>query len=394
MSVGSDSSPGFLPSLRSWRLLVRAGGLAIGWPQCGISLVAVAVFWLGLSLLERWSPGEMSDDLTPSLIQFGLQPAAASGPVVAPQWWNPLAALTTPWRSIAEPTRELLFVNRRTMVDSPRPSRRKDLLVVELVFAAVVWSLFGVACCRAVAVQLARERGDPFPQVLRYASSRWLSTVGAPSISAVGILVVLIGLVSAGWFGRLPLVGGPLLTMFSPLLFLAGVALAVLALTIMAGWPLMVAAMSVEECDGFGAFSRAFSFLSGRPLLAIGQAAVSLIYGSLLVAMLGGVFTLALLAEAGPLASIGPAAKWTAVMQGSHFTARWLLMTFAVSLFWSLVTANYLLLRQAVDRKPFHDIAADGDEVVSPQLPVVGIPAADFPQELNTAEQSQPVVTG
>ena len=62
---------------------------------------------------------------------------------------------------------------------------------------------------------------------------------------------------------------------------------------------------------------------------------------------------------------------------GAHFSAQLLLTTFAASLFWSLATWNYLLLRQAVDQKPFDEIAA-GDEDRRHELPVAGIPATDY----------------
>ena len=48
---------------------------------------------------------------------------------------------------------------------------------------------------------------------------------------------------------------------------LAGaVVLAILAIGIVAGWPLMVAAVGVERGDSFQAISTAFSYLYQRPL--------------------------------------------------------------------------------------------------------------------------------
>lgn len=389
MSVAPAPDPPF-----QWLVLLRSGGLAAGWPQFGISLAGVAVFWLGLSLMERWFPREMPDDFPPSLIRFTTSADRPDWEVIEPRWWNPSTALIAPWESIVEPIPNLLLTDRRVSFRGLPPPLRKDVFAVRLIFAAAVWSLFGMAICRAVAVQISRERGETLPVVVRFASRRWQSTLGAPAIPAGGILAVILGLAIAAWFGRLPLIGGPALTVLSPVLFLAGLVIVVLALAIILGWPLMVAAMSVEDCDGFGAFSRSFSMLTGRPLEAIWQAFVSLVYGSLLVAAVGGVFTIALLAEAGPLVNIGGPAKWAAVLQGSHFTARWLLAAFAVSLFWSLVTWNYLLLRSLVDRKPFHDIAAGGDEEDVPRdLPIVGIPATEERDEGNNAEQMRPVAT-
>jgi hypothetical protein len=140
----------------------------------------------------------------------------------------------------------------------------------------------------------------------------------------------------------------------------------------------MVVAMSIEDCDGFGALSRAYSFLMGRPAHAIWNAVVSAVYGSALVAFVGGVFTLALLAESNMMAVRLDPEQWGSVMRSSHLWAQLLLATFASSLFWSLATLNYLLLRQAVDQKPFEEIAAGVDEEFRSELPVVGIPASDY----------------
>lgn len=379
--------------LQQSRWLLRAGGLALGWPQLGISFIAVAVFWPGLSSLERWSPRETLEAFPPKLIHFHQVIDHPEWKTLETDSWEPARFLVAPWRAVAEPIYELLFTDPHEHLLMDLPPQKKSALLARLIFSAMVWSLFGMAICRAVAVQMSRDRGDPLPEVMRYSVRRWLLTLGAPSIPAGGILAVMIGVVLAAWWGRLPLIGGPVLTVFSPLLFLAGLVIAVLALTILCGWPLMVAAMSVEDCDGFGAFSRSFSFLTGRPAIAIAQALVSLAYGYLLVALVGRVFTLALLAAAGPLSNIGGSAKWESVLQGSHFAARFLFATYAVSLFWTLVTGNYLLLRLAVDGKPQHDIAAEERETVPRDLPIVGIPATPRPLDENSAEQANPVAT-
>jgi hypothetical protein len=145
----------------------------------------------------------------------------------------------------------------------------------------------------------------------------------------------------------------------------------------------MIAALGVEDCDSFGALSRTYSFVAGRPFHAAWNVAVSAIYGGVVVALAGGLLTLSLAALDNVLEGpLGTVERWQTVMNWSRFFARWLFMTFAVSLFWSLVVMNYLLLRQEVDRKPFDDIAPGPDEVtIRRDLPVVGIPAADLSPE-------------
>jgi ABC-type antimicrobial peptide transport system permease subunit len=51
-----------------------------------------------------------------------------------------------------------------------------------------------------------------------------------------------------------------------PLVLLGAVVLAILAIGVVAGWPLMVAAVGVERGDSFQAISTSFSYLYQRPL--------------------------------------------------------------------------------------------------------------------------------
>lgn len=370
-----------------WLALFRAGGLAVGWPQLAISFAAVIAFWLGISLIGRWYPRETPDVFSTSFIEIIDFESASdrSEPMLItypnPGSLNPLTQLLAPWSSIVSPLSDFVWIQDRMFLN-PELSRKLTAgTLLNLAWSLAVWSLFGVAICRGIAVQIAKDRSESLPQAVRYASRQWLGAIGAPSIPAGAILAIFVGLIVAAWLGRLPWIGVPLLTMLSPVLFFAGVAVAFLALVILCGWPLMVAAMSVEDSDGFGALSRAYSFLMGRPAHAIWNAVVSAVYGSALVALVGGVFTLALLAESNVMAARLTSEQWASVLRSSHVWAQLLLATFACSLFWSLTTLNYLLLRQAVDQKPFEEIAAGVDEEFRSELPVVGIPASDYRPE-------------
>lgn len=370
-----------------WLHLFRAGGLACGWPQLAISFVAVIVYLTGLLLL-RWSfpAASVPNDIRLRPMQLVLieQHKEWKG-TTTPRWpENPTVdifnVLTLPWLSLRVPFKQLVF--EASVFNGQSPSRLASLLT--LAWAVAVWSFFGTAMCRAVAVQIATDRGESLPHSWRYSWSRWLSAMGAPSIPALAILLVALGLVLAAWFGRLPLIGSVLLTVVSPLLFVVGVVGAFFALVIVIGWPLMVAALAIEDCDAFGALSRTYSFLTGRPTYAVWNAGLSAVSGGILVALSGGLCMAGLVfLSQFLLGHIGTVERWATVMYGAHLTARLLLASFGTSLFWSLVTLNYLLLRQAVDRKPFEDIASGVDETQRRgELPIVGIPATDVSQEI------------
>jgi hypothetical protein len=362
-----------------WLAVFRAGGLAIGWPQLAISLAAVMLHWLGIFLFSNWnpSPAEFPDARLrePQLVDIAVTDLGPETRIIEPLWntsgvAKPFLTLAHPWLSLMDPFTRLVWGETSAGWFYP--------FFTQLVWNLAVWSLFGVAICRAVAVQIARDQSESLPQAVRYASQRWLGAVGAPSIPAGAMLAIFVGLIVAAWLGRLPWIGGSLLTFLSPILFLSGAAIAFLALVILCGWPLMVAAMGIEDCDGFGALSRTYSFLMGRPAHALWYALISAAYGLALVMLVGSVFTLGLLAESSVMADRLPPEQWRSVLSSSHAWAQLLLATFACSLFWSLATLNYLLLRQAVDQKPFEDISAGVDEEFRGELPVVGIPASDY----------------
>lgn len=364
---------------RQVRQLLRAGGLAAGWPQAGLSVIAVIAFFAGASLifLKDNYPGALAPDLAIASVN------AESKPQLEADWnylFDSLPTAAWPWYSVIEPLADLLWPDLRgqTVIEAPSQSFLSTML--DFFWALVVWSLFGTAICRAVAVMIAKDRTESFREAVQFAWPRWPLALGAPATPFAGIMAIGIALIVVAWLGRFPWLGTIALSLASPLLFLAGLAMEFLALVIILGWPLMVAAMGVEDCDGFGTLSRSYSFLAARPLMAAVNVAISAIVGGVLVAIAGGLLTFGLLAEANFLeVSIGTAERWATVMQWSHFFAQGLLLSFAASLFWTLVTLNYLLLREEVDGKPFDDIAPGVAEMSAPRdLPVVGIPATDY----------------
>ncbi len=386
-----------------WLQLFRAGGLAIGWPQLGISFVAVAVFWAGMWGLQ-WSfplnPIPHDDfRVAPGLIITFLHEDA--GPAIAPArlYESPrkvVDVLCVPWRSVTSPLKDLVIDRQENFLGPfpvPKPSRWN--LILTLCWSVMAWSLFGTAICRAAAVLVAKDQSESLPIVLRFAARHWTQALTAPLVPAAGILGLAAGLTVTAWLGRLPWLGTPVLTLLSPLLLLAGVSIAFLTLLILFGWPLMIAATAIDHCDGFGALSRTCSFLTGKPAHAVWNVAVSTAFGGILVVLFGELLTGGLLSLSHFInGHLGTWERWQTIMNASHLFAQWVFMAFAVSLFWSLATLNYFLLRETVDNKPFDDIAPeDVDSSAGRELPVVGIPAADLPPEERSRLLSEAVAT-
>ena len=169
-----------------------------------------------------------------------------------------------------------------------------------------------------------------------------------------------------------------------PLVLAGALVLAILVVGLVAGWPLMVAAVGVERGDSFQAISTAFSYLYQRPLhyafyaVVAGVVFVPALFAAGLFADattslafwaasfgMGHARTAGLLeSAAASLAEAGTAAPTFGLraILFWHDCIETLLGSFAWGYFWAIVTAAYMLLRRDVD-------GTELDEVVLDELP-------------------------
>ncbi|RLS76733.1 MAG: hypothetical protein DWI03_08335 [Planctomycetota bacterium] len=240
----------------------------------------------------------------------------------------------------------------------------------------LVWSIFGTAISRHVALRLAGEEAPGILGATLYGSRKWLPSFNSVLFVLVGIMAMsvpgaLLGLLMRTEWG-LAFAGA-----VWPLVLLGAVVLAILAVGVVAGWPLMVAAVGVERGDSFQAISTSFSYIYQRPLhyAFYGLVALLIAVPALVVA---GVFadatgTLAMWAASlgmGPertravlegLAGQGPTAGSWGVKALVFWTRGLaaLLSSFGWGYFWAIATAVYLLLRQDVDGTEMDEVVID-----------------------------------
>lgn len=137
------------------------------------------------------------------------------------------------------------------------------LVALRTVWMILVWTVLGGAIARIAVVEFTQDRRVSMIQALRYAIARWRAFVGAPGVMLVGILmasipIMLIGLIAYPGGFMYALAG-----FVWPVALLFGLIMAILALGLLFGWPLMavaVAAEREEDADSFGAISRAFEY--------------------------------------------------------------------------------------------------------------------------------------
>jgi hypothetical protein len=370
-----------------WWILFRAAGTAFAPTVVLLAALGCLATWGGWSLADR-------------LQIAGVDPVADLIADAAPVAGNELilpsttGGLPSPGPGLA-PSRSVLPVLRGLLDSVPSAVRHMVRLVsipfrptssIEQMAGALarigwfvlVWSIFGTAITRHVALKLIGEDAPGLLGSIWYGSYKWLASFNA-------VLFVLLGMVALSVPGAV--LGLMMRTEWGlavagavwPLVLAGAVVLAILAVGLVAGWPLMVAAVGVERGDSFQAISTAFSYLYQRPLhyafyalvavlVAIPSIAVAGIFADATgtLAMWAASFgmghgrTAAVLEGVGAIGPAAAAAPW-----GVRAISFWmqclaaLLASFGWGYGWSIATAAYLLLRQDVDGTELDEVVID-----------------------------------
>ncbi|MFT4557495.1 MAG: hypothetical protein ACKVII_26525 [Planctomycetales bacterium] len=318
--------------------------------------------------------------------------------------WDAAAfALLTPIRTLIEPARVIFSV---------APSWSGLAFAwTQLLWAFIVWSFIGGALCRMNALQFATRKRLNVGAALKFSRRQLLSYLIAPLLPLSAVLILqgfnwLLGCL-AQFF---PPVGFVALGIGWVAVLFSGFLMAMLILGVAVGWPLMIAAISTEDSDGFDGLSRAFGYLVDRPWKA-GLCVVSCFpvfaVSRILVGVLIGL-TISLGATAvergktfanssyGSLIDLSSGDRmvlrsisvtdWldTALTRDRSFSSveglaesirdGWTLIPallfvgFGPSFFWSATTVSYFLLRQSDDGTPL-DAVVDWPEKVEPETP-------------------------
>jgi hypothetical protein len=361
-----------------WWILFRAAGAAFSPTVILLASLGAAAVWAGWSVADRAglvvpATGRAVRDsglALPSPDDGGLVNADPLLPSRAPLGWRAGVTRFVP-ESVTEAVRLVALPFRPTT----------DLAVAGAALArvgwfALVWAIFGTAISRCVALKLAGEEPLGPLGAVAYGSRKWPPAFNSVLFVLVGIAALsvpgaLLGLaMRTGW--GLSLAGA-----VWPLVLLGAVVLAILAVGLVAGWPLMVAAIGVERGDSFQAISTAFSYLYQRPLHYAFYLFVGLLVAVPALAAAGlfadATGTLAMwaasfgmghdrtaavvdgLSASGPLAEtwgLGAMRFWTRGLAN-------LLASFGWGYFWAIATAAYLVLRQDVDGTPLDEVVLD-----------------------------------
>jgi hypothetical protein len=277
-----DNSPAKQPTdLREWipaLHLLRASGLAIDPRKMFLGGLALVLLAAGDWSFDSLPVGQSSvssqaiQNLEPNVIGRGLSYAGFLPQQKIESWLSVDAfafSLLTPIRTVVEPGR-VLFQTGNTWSSIA-------LAWTQLLWALIVWSFIGGALCRMNALQFATKKRISIVDALRFSRRQLLSYLIAPLLPLSAVLILL------GFNWLLGLVASPsraiAVVEFAigwGIVLFCGFLMTMLLLGISSGWPLMIAAISTEDSDGFDGLSRAFGYLFDRPWNAAFLAVCSL----------------------------------------------------------------------------------------------------------------------
>lgn len=372
-----------------WWILFRAAAWAFTPTVVLLATGGLLATWAGWSLADRLNlPGATgrAAQIDPASLGDGLaMPLPASPALPAPSAAAmPYARGMLGW--LPAPLRQAMRLAATPFSPSASMSDLAGALA-RIGWFVIVWSIFATAITRHVALKLVGEESLGLFRGLDYGSRKWPAAFNAAVFVLLGVVTLSLPAAALGLAMRTEW-GLAVVAVIWPLVLAGAVVLAILAIGLAAGWPLMAANVGVERGDAFQAISTAFSYVFQRPLHYAFYLVVAgiVLVPSLFVAglfadataalavwaaswgmghartaeLLGGLDNLAAL----PAADAATAnASWG--LRGLDFWHRCLaslLGAFGWGYFWSVITATYLLLRRDVD-------GTEMDEVVLAELP-------------------------
>ena len=259
-----------------------------------------------------------------------------------------------------------------------------------LVLAAV----FGGAITRVAAVQVARDEKISLRSALRFSTAKFVSFLSAPLIPVLIIAAVGLAIAAAGALGNIPWLGEIVISVAFVLALLGGFLIALVLIGLVGGFTMMYPTVAAEGTDSFDAISRSFSYLFAKPwrmafLAVVGgaYAAVTYLFVRLFLWLVlvcshtaAGLF---IFREAGGKQNL-LSALWPSPPSFSRLSydvdfinltgvqsaaagilSFWvylvvaLLAAYAVSLYFSLGTIVYFLMRREVDATELEEVYLD-----------------------------------
>lgn len=154
-------------------------------------------------------------------------------------------------------------------------------LALVIVWTLAVWAFFGGVITRMAVTEIAQRDQGGVKDAIAFVSRRYLSYLTAPLLPLIVIVGVGVGCIVYGLLHLVPVLGD-VLTLFYPLIIVAGLVMTVMLLGLVV-YPLMYATISAEGADTLEGMTRPYSFLIGSPWRFLWYGFVSVLYGAALM---------------------------------------------------------------------------------------------------------------
>jgi hypothetical protein len=363
----------FLPALR----LVGAIRQAFDLRKLVIAALGLALLQSGWSLLDRLVPAAV--DATPDVFES----SAPTHTLSENDLWSSIN-LSQYYYRLTEPAR-LLTAPLLALVEPGSSWGQMLHALLSAIWLLAVWGICGGAISRIAIVQIETMRTTKLIDAVRFALQSAGPLFLAPLCPLIGLAVCSATGAAFGLIYRLPAVGPALAGALLIVPLAAGLVMTLLLAGLVAGWPLMHAAIAGGAEDALDALSRVFGYLNQRlgPLVAlVGLAWIEGMLGLPVVDLLTwGVIRLThwSLDLTGPAAVTAvffgsPAISSGAIAGATHRfwlgLVRLLAHAWVYSFFWTVAAYLYLWLRQDVDGQSMTEIEPAASNIQAPFPPL------------------------
>ncbi|MBD3675742.1 MAG: hypothetical protein HUJ26_19715 [Planctomycetaceae bacterium] len=285
---------------------------------------------------------------------------------------EPLSMLTDPsamrelfgnWNSLIDPILRGALHPALTLANSYQSGFAPSVdALLRLLWFAFVWGIFGGAITRMAVHQFVKDEKLSVVGGLKFSCPKVAQFLSAPLLPLGGTLVLMLMSAAIGLLGRIPGMGPLIMSVLIGFSQIFSVIIVILLIGVGAGWPLMVAAISTEDSDGFDGFSRAHSYIFDVPwhylwcfVLAMMYASATVFFVDLLAQWVYFISQNGLMWGAGEGVDITDYRVASAVGEFWIGVLQSLVVGYRASLFWVLFLLIYLVLRASSDRIPMNE---------------------------------------
>lgn len=267
-----STPPGVVNAVRwtelcPWLILMRAARAALLFRMMALAAVGVWATQIGWSIIEA---AFLPDEVPSLLAELTERPAPSLLADTSAAWadaptWQPFDAvdrhpwagpLIRGWAWAIQPLTRLVQVDGWRLIAA---------LLAAGGWAMAVWAVLGGAMARMAALYLTRDELIGPIAALAAGVQNAGATFAAPAFS-FAVLGVFSGLLMfAGLLMRATFLAF-LGALVWPLALAIGVALAIIGIGLVVGWPFMWSTVAAERTDAFDAVSRGYAFVYQRPL--------------------------------------------------------------------------------------------------------------------------------